>query len=159
MNQTKGFRFISAKSLRFLGISLVLAALSGCAAHPAPTPVPPSPIKDWTITPTWNYDFTNFVPCSATVTKGCVSGFTWGYLQGSTQIPLKTSPASVCSGATQPEVCTDTANALLGIGNVTPYVVANFVDNNGVANATAMDQGPLDTVAAGLATNLTWTRK
>ena len=141
-------------------LAIVVLGLSGCAGQrPAPTPIPPSPIKDWTVTATWSYDFTNFPICSATVTKGCISGFTWGYLQGSTQIPLKTSPTSACSGATQPETCTDTANSQLGIGSVIPYGIANGIDNNGNPVSSVAAQGPPDIVALGLVTNLGWTRK
>lgn len=129
--------------------------LVGCTKHVTPTP-PPS--IDWTITGTWNYDFTNFVPCSATVTKGCISGFSWGYLQGSTQVVLKTSPASVCTGTTQPQTCTDSANSLLGIGAVSFFIVTNGVDNAGNA-VTASATGNTVTVALGAATNAQFTIK
>jgi hypothetical protein len=135
---------------------LVFALLAaGCSGH---RPIRP-PVKDWTITVTFNYDFTNFPQCSATVTKGCVNGFTWGYLQGTTQIPLKTSPVSVCTGATQPEACTDSANALLGIGTVVYYAQANGIDNNGNAVSSALDQSAPDNIVIGVPAGLRGTRQ
>lgn len=93
---------------------------------------------DFLSTVNFNYDFTNFAPCSTTVTTGCVSGFKWGYLNGSgVQVPLKTSPTSICSGTTQPEKCTDSVNSQLPMGSLTFYAVATFVDNTGAAGTTA----------------------
>src|SRR5690348_9511785 len=99
---------ITSKLYSIALIGICLASI-GCP-KPGATP-PPQINKDWAITVSLNYDFTNFVPCSSTVTKGCISGFTWGYLQGSTQVPVKTSPASICSGTVQPETCIDTGNS------------------------------------------------
>jgi hypothetical protein len=144
--------------LLLCGICLASAGLGGCV-HSAPvTPPAPPPTKDWTITATWNYDFTNFKPCSATLTSGCISGFTWGYMLGTTQVAIKTSAPSVCTGSTQPETCTDTGNSTLGIGTVTMYCVADYVDNSGNAGATASSTFS-DQVQAALVTNLTVTQK
>jgi hypothetical protein len=141
---------VKANVLLFF-LTCVLSA--GCASRqPTPAPVP-SPL-DWTVTATWNFDFTNFVVCSATVTKGCVSGFTWGYLQGATPVPLKTSPPTVCTGTTQPRSCTDTANATVGIGAVMPYAIANGFDNNGAAVTSAVVNGTPVNVQIGLPTNV-----
>lgn len=131
------------------GLVLFIAVfLGGCPKQAAVNPPAPAPAKtDWTITAKWSEDFTDFAPCSATVTKGCVSGFTWGYLQGATQVPLKTSAPSVCSGSTQPEACADTVNGTLGIGPVTFYIVANYVDNAGNAGSTAADESAEQNVA------------
>ena len=106
---------------------LTLLILVGCSAK---APVP-APIKDWSITVGFNYDFTNFPVCSATVTKGCITGFTWGYTQGTVSTPLKTSTTTICTGSTQPLACVDTANSTLGIGPTTFYAIANGIDNNG----------------------------
>jgi hypothetical protein len=156
---------------RALFIGLLL--FSGCAAQ-KPAPVP-APLRDWTITANWQYDFSNFPSCSATVTTGCVTGFTWGYLKGATQtqVPLKTSllPFTPCAVApavqvppcvdttTTPLTFHDTANGIVGIGPVTPYVVANGLDNNGVAVSSTPDLAAVDNVTIGSATNAGWTRK
>lgn len=117
----------------------LLLLLVGCGGANVVTNTPPPVNADWTITVSFSYDFTNYVPCSASVTKGCISGFTWGYVQGTTSVPLKTSPPNVCTGTTQPETCIDTANSTLGIGSVVPYAVANGFDNSGnpVSSASA----------------------
>ena len=133
--------------MRRTGLLIAVLLVAGCGAH-VPAPVP-QPLKDWTITATWNYNFTNYVPCSATVTKGCISSFTWGYLQGTTPIPLKTSAVSVCAGTTQPESCTDTTNATVGIGSIVPYIIASGVDNNGNSVSSSSDQGTAVNVAIG----------
>jgi hypothetical protein len=140
---------------------LIILIMWGCAAKvPATTNTAElNKNKDWSITVTWNYDFTNYVLCSATVTKGCISGFTWGYIQGGVSIPIKTSAPSVCTGTTQPEICGDSGNALLGIGPATPYVVANYIDNNGNTLSSSQALGALDTVPAGNPTSVTWNRK
>jgi hypothetical protein len=146
-------------SAAFVGVSLCFAALfiAGCAARKSAgnSPVNSPLAKDWTITVAWQENFTNYVPCSSTVTKGCVSGFTWGYLQGPTQVPLKTSAASVCAASSsgadaplaQPEMCTDSINATLGIGPVTFYVVANYIDNVGNPGTTAADESAQQNVS------------
>jgi hypothetical protein len=129
---------------KIIGLLLLVLATAGCPNASAPNP--PAINPDWTITATWSFDFTNFSPCSATVTKGCVSGFSWGYIQGTNQVPLKTSPASVCTGATQPESCSDTANSVLGIGPTIFYVKANGIDNNGAVVTSNQAQSPSQTV-------------
>ena len=125
----------------------------GCHA----TPNPPPPPKDWLITVTFNYDFTNFVPCSGTVTKGCISGFTWGYVEGGTNFPLKTSLPAICTGTTNPKPCTDTANSTLGIGPWNAYVVATGIDNNGAVVSSLQANSPVATVVIGNPTNVTAT--
>lgn len=137
-----------------LAVSLLLV---GCPHNP-PAPVPP-PLRDWTITVTFNYNFTNYPVCSVTVTTGCVNGFTWGYLQGAKVVPLKTSPTTICTGSTQPQTCTDSANAQLGIGPITPYCVANGVDNNGSAVSSVQDTGPVDNIVLIPPANLSETRQ
>src|SRR6202050_5876188 len=85
---------------------------------PVTPPAPPPVNKDWLITASCSYNFTNFMQCSTSVTSGCITGFTWGYLNAQgVQVPLKTSPPAVCSGASQPQACTDTANRQLTIGS------------------------------------------
>jgi hypothetical protein len=119
----------------------------------------PSPGQDWTITINFTEDFTNFVPCSATVTKGCISGFTWGYIAGGVSTPLKTSPVTVCSGATQPETCIDTATSMLGIGTWNAYAIANGFDNSGNAVTSTTATSPTYTVTIGAPANLTASAK
>jgi hypothetical protein len=122
-------------------------------APPAPPPVD----KDWLITASFSYNFTNYMQCSASVTSGCVTGFTWGYLnaQGA-QVPLKTSPVAVCSGASQPQACTDTANSQLPIGLDTFTIVVNYIDSTGKSQITSPVTSASPTViAAGLPQNFT----
>jgi hypothetical protein len=95
--------------------------------------------------------------CSASVTSGCITGFTWGYLnaQGA-QVPLKTSPASVCSGATQPQTCSDTTNSQLPIGSDTFTIVVNYIDSTGKSQVTSPVTSASPTViAAGLPQSFT----
>lgn len=135
---------------------LLVCVLCGCSAgsHPVKPPGPP-PNKDFTISVTFNYDFTNFAACSSTVTKGCISGFAWGYLQGANAVPLKTSATTVCTGATQPEACTDSTNSQLPMGSLTFFVVANIVDNVGTVGQTAQGlSGTPTVVTAGAPTNV-----
>lgn len=118
----------------FLPLLLVLV-LAGCATK-TPVPVPPPINKDWTITATFNFDFTNFNACSANVPTGCITGFTWGYLNGATQVPLHTAPVTICAGTNQPQACNDVAQSKLPIGGVTFYASANFIDNKGVSGTS-----------------------
>jgi hypothetical protein len=120
----------------------VASFVAGCAARKSVgnSPVNSPAAKDWTITATWQENFTNYVPCSSRVTRGCISGFTWGYLQGTTQVPLKTSAPSVCAGSTQPETCTDSTDATLGIGPVTFYVIASYMDNAANPGSTGAEE-------------------
>lgn len=149
---------------RFLSLALLsVLFLAGCPKNnpvpvpaPAPSPAPPDN-KDFTINTTWKYDFTNFAACSGSVTTGCISGFSWGYINAANaQVPLKTSPASACSGTTQPETCADVTNSQLPMGSVNFYLVANFVNNSGAAASTAAvnPNAPL-TITAGLPTAFT----
>jgi hypothetical protein len=121
-------------------------------------PAPPPVNKDWLITASFTYNFTNYMQCSASpasgtsVTSGCITGFTWGYLnaQGA-QVPLKTSPVAVCSGASQPQACTDTANSQLPIGSDTFTIVVNYIDSTGKPQVTSPVTSASPTViAAGL---------
>jgi hypothetical protein len=153
-------------------IGLVLFCVGCVAQKPVPVPIP-APLRDWTLTANWQYDFTNFATCSTTVTAGCVTGFTWGYLKGTTQVPLKTSllPFTPCAVApavqvppcvdttTTPLTFHDTASGVVGIGPVTPYVVANGLDNNGVAVSSTPDLAAVDNVTIGSATNAGWKRQ
>src|ERR1700683_2746453 len=99
--------------------------LASCTKTVSVTPPAPPPVnKDWLITASFSYNFTNYMECSASVTSGCITGFTWGYLNAQgVQVPLKTSPPAVCSGASQPQACTDTANSQLPIGSDTFTIV------------------------------------
>jgi len=125
-----------------LGLVTILATsfwLASCTKTVPVTPPAPPPVnKDWLITASFSYNFTNYMQCSASVTSGCITGFTWGYLnsQGA-QVPLKTSPVAICSGATQPQPCTDTANSQLPIGSDTFSIVVNYIDSAGKPQVTS----------------------
>ena len=141
------------KRLLLIGLAVFCV---GCAAQrPTPIPVPPTPLRDWTITANWNYDFTNTPQCSTTITVGCINGFTWGYLKGTTQVPLSTitPPLIACTGATQPMACTVTVNSTVGIGNIVFYIVANGLDNNGVASTSPVVNSAAVPVSTGAVTN------
>jgi hypothetical protein len=127
--------------------------LASCTKTVPVTPPAPPPVnKDWLITATFSYNFTNYMQCSASVTSGCITGFTWGYLNAQgTQVPLKTSPVAVCSGTSQPQACTDTANSQLPIGSDAFTIVVNYIDSAGKAQVTSPVTSASPTViAAGL---------
>lgn len=128
-------------------------ALTGCAKKPVIV-TPPGPPVDFPVTIHFNYDFTNFFVCSATVAKGCVSGFSWGYMQGATQVPLDTVTTAACSGA-QPQTCSDLKNSQLPIGSVIFYVRANIIDNVGVIGQSAPGLTVPSAVPADAPTNVT----
>lgn len=87
--------------------------------------------KTVSVTVKFNYDFSGFATCSSTVTRSCVSGFTWGYLSGTSRTALHTTTAAVCSG--QPAACTDSISVQMPSTQPTVfYVVANGVDSAGL---------------------------
>ncbi len=140
------------KTINILVLTVALI-FAGCAAQNPVTPVVPVN-PDFTINVTFNYDYTNFAACSGTLTKGCISGFTWGYLQGTTQVQLKTSANTACTGTTQPEACSDSTNSQLPMGSLTFYVIANYIDNSGNTGSTSAATTPTPTtVTAGAPTN------
>lgn len=124
--------------------------LCGCAMQPVIPPTPAPINKDFTITATWTHDFTNFAACSTTVTKGCITGFSWGYLTGSTQTVLHTTTTAACTGSTQPMSCKDVMNSQLPIApNGLPFFqVANYIDNTGATGSIAANQFSLTLNAA-----------
>ena len=144
--------------MRKLTLIFALLAIAGCGKTvpvnpPAPTP---APNKDFTVTATFNYDFTNFAACSSAVKTGCISGFSWGYLTGSgSQIPLHTATTAACTGTTQPEACTDVTNSQLPMGSVTFYFVATFINNAGTAGVGSVSNSAPVTVTVGTPTNIT----
>src|ERR1700683_5453210 len=95
---------------------------------PVTPPAPPPVNKDWLIIASFSCNFKNYIQCGASVTSGCITGFTWCYLnaQGA-QVPLKTSPVTVCAGASQPQACTDTANSQLPIGSGTFSLLVEYI--------------------------------
>lgn len=122
---------------------LTILVASFCVASctksvPVTPPAAPPADKDWLITASFSYNFTNYMQCGASVTSGCITGFTWGYLnaQGA-QVPLKTSPVTACSGTTQPQACTDTANSQLPIGSNAFTIVVNYIDAAGKPQITS----------------------
>jgi hypothetical protein len=149
-----------------LTILIALLWLASCTKSvPVTPPAPPPANKDWLITATFSYNFTNYMQCSASsasganVTSGCITGFTWGYLNAQgTQVPLKTSPVTVCSGASQPQACTDTANSQLPIGSNTFTIVVNYIDSAGEPQTTSPVTAASPTlIAAGLPQSFTIT--
>jgi len=157
--QGTGWQKILAR-LMLLTISAMLICLTSCTKSVPVTPPAPPPVnKDWLITASFSYNFTNYMQCSASVTSGCISGFTWGYLNAAgAQVPLKTSAASVCSGTAQPQACTDTANSQLPIGSDTFTIVVNYIDSTGKPQVTAPVTAASPTViAAGLPSAFTVT--
>lgn len=144
--------------LVFLALGLVLSGCHGASTVPVTTTPPPSPNPDWTLVAKFNFDFTNYVPCSTAVTKGCITGFTFGYSQSGSNVPLKTSTVSICTGATQPQTCTDTVNSVLGIGPTVFYVTANGIDNSGAAVTSATNSSSIDNVVLIPPTNIIVTR-
>ena len=138
----------------FLPIVLIAPFwFASCAKTVPVTPPAPPPVnKDWLITASFSYNFTNYMQCGASVTSGCITGFTWGYLNAQgTQVPLKPSPVTVCSGASQPQACTDTANSQLPIGSDSFTIVVNYIDSTGKPQITSPVTSSSPTViAAGL---------
>lgn len=134
-------------------------SLCGCAKHIPTNPPPPPPLVDFPVTVNWGYNFMNFFTCSATITKGCVSGFTWGYLQDTTQVPLNTVTTTACTGATMQKTCSDLKNSQLPIGAVTFYVRANIIDNAGVIGQSAPGLTVPSAVPADAPTNVTESHK
>ena len=143
----------NAVKIYLLTILTMSSWLASCAKTLSVTPPAPPPVnKDWLITASFSYNFTNYMQCSASVTSGCITGFTWGYLnaQGE-QVPLKTSLVTVCSGTSQPQACTDTANSQLPIGSDTFTIVVNYIDSAGKPQVTSPVVSATPTViAAGL---------
>lgn len=156
---------------RLTAVLFAAISLAGCGMKPAAVVIPPAPVqKDWTITDTWQYNFTNYVTCSASVTKGCISGFTYGFVINGAAIPTATlaEPISACSvsvtvncqsGSTQPVTITAQAMQLLGIGPVTPYVVANYVDNAGNVLSSSQDAAAQQSIPAATPTGLLSTQQ
>jgi hypothetical protein len=146
--------------LILLTILATLICLVSCTKSVPVTPPAPPPVnKDWLITASFSYNFTNYMQCSASVTSGCITGFTWGYANAQgVQIPLKTSAVSVCSGSAQPQACTDTANSQLPIGSNIFTIVVNYIDAAGKPQVTAPVTAASPTViAAGLPSGFTIT--
>lgn len=134
------------KKIALLLFMLLCLSLVACVHNVTP---PPPPNQDFTVTATWQYNFSNFPGCSSTVTTSCISGFTWGYLNGSTQVPLKTSLPSACTGSTQPESCTDNTQSLLPMGSVTFYLVVNTMNSSGQAGSLPpVNSNPVTTAAS-----------
>src|ERR1700722_3550103 len=132
-------RAIEPQRLVVLTILTTVICLASCTKSVPVTPPAPPPVnKDWLITASFTYNFTNYMRCSASVTSGCITGFTWGYTnaQGA-QVPLKTSAVSVCSGTAQPQACTDTSNSQLPIGSNIFTIVVNYIDAAGKPQVTA----------------------
>lgn len=102
----------------------------------------------------FNFDWTNFNACTTAAPLGCINGFTWGYLNGTTQMPLHTTDTTICTGA-QPQVCADTTQSKLPIGQVSFYVVANYVDNTGASGVSnALTTATPTTIAVNSLSNL-----
>lgn len=151
--------------LALLSILLLSIVAAGCGARTVVTVPPPTPspsgnadfVLDWA----WQQSVANSPLCTASVTTSCVKSFTWGYSVSGAQTPVKTTslPYSACpaqipnpadlscqtaaNGAGIVQFY-DTANSLLPLGGTgsTPYVVTNWVDMNGNAQATSPATAP-----------------
>ena len=134
--------------MKLLSGLLTMILLAGCAGRvPAPSPVPPNQPKDWTVTVNFDFNFTNYVPCSTTVTKSCITGFTWGYSSVGVNTPLATlaEPVPVCTSSLtencttggSPAHFTVQTNSLLPIGSVGFFAKANYIDQNGAAASSS----------------------
>ena len=153
-----------------IGLAILAIVLAGCPSNaPAPTPPPtPTPPVDWTIDANWQFQFTNFPPCSGTVTKSCVSGFSWGFIESGVQLaPVKTTaiasfaacpatlpspPDLTCQQPANSQGFTtlvDVGNSLLPVGGTgaTIYVIVNGFDQNGVAAQSPAATGNTVTLA------------
>lgn len=153
------------------GLLLVSLMLAGCgAAPPVSTGTPPPVNKDWTITGTWFYDFTNYMGCSPTITAGCISGFTWGYMNGTMLVPIATlsEPIPACSATvtencqvtstTQPVTIKFQGNSQLPIGNISFGVEAADISQQGATQQSPIDVSATATpVVAGAPTNISIT--
>ena len=154
--------FSSPYCTRAAGLkALVLTAallLSSACAHRVTPPVPSPVNKDYTITATWNYDFTNIVPCSASVAKGCISSYSIIYSSpsGSTKVTLSTAPVTSCSGTKQLESCSFVFNSQLPVApnGLVWTVVTNFIDVNGTNGSTSGATGNTTDVVAGEASSV-----
>jgi hypothetical protein len=141
---------------KILGIAILAVFLCGCPNTPVVvTPPAPAPTPvDFTIDTNAQFSFTNFPACSASVSKSCVSGFSWGFVVSGVQgAPVKTTPIAsfVACPATLPSppditcmqptdsagnnLMVDFGNSLLPIGGTgaTIYWVTNGIDQNGNA--------------------------
>lgn len=143
---------------KIVPVLLSLMFLAGCAHQPVTPPTPPPTNLDYTITATWNYDFTNTVPCSASVTKGCISSYSVIYANpaGTTKVTLASAPVTSCSGTKQPEACSFVFNSQLPVApnGLVWSVVTNFIDVNGTNGSTSGATGNTTNVIAGEATSI-----
>lgn len=138
---------------------VLCVVLAGCTKKPVTPPVPPPINPDFAITLTWNYDFTNNPVCSASVTKGCISGFTVGYLQGSAVVALPNNsvPVSACTGAAQPQTCKYNGNSQLPIGQITWIASATGFDTNGTAVSASTNSASATSITLPSPTNVVGT--
>lgn len=148
--------------MKIIVLAIATLMLAGCSTQPVhiTTPPPPPTTVDFPVTVTWQYDFTNFFPCSTTVTKGCINTFSVGYQSGSMQVVLNTAPVTACTGTTQPESCTTSFNTKLPVSpspGLTWSVVTNFLDVNGNAGSTSAAPGNTTPINASVATNVSAT--
>lgn len=125
------------KSMRHIvmrHIVVLLILVSGCMGQGQTAPPKTLRVKkDFQITVGWSYNFTNMISCMPPDSTGCLTSFSWGYIAGDgvTQIQLKISPLTICTGSTQPLTCTDSINAKLPIGSLTFYTTINYIDTTG----------------------------
>lgn len=126
----------------------LLFVLAGCAHNTGTNPPAPPPANaDHTITLTFQQNFADNPPCSATVTTSCINGFDEGYAAGAAQTQLHTDTAAICTGSTQPENCSTTFNAVVPLGPVVFYVTTTGVNASGAAVASSSAEAPAVNVA------------
>lgn len=144
--------------MKIRAIALALLFLAGCSHSTAVNPPAPPPANaDHSITLSWTQSEANNGACSSTVTTSCLSGYTEGYLSGTTKVSLHTDTMAVCTGSNSAALaCTSTFNGTLPIGSVTFYVVLNYADSNGNAQSlAAVTTATATQVAADAPTGLT----
>jgi hypothetical protein len=114
---------------------VLLLFLAGCKANPTP---PPPPVNaDHSITMLWSQSEANNGPCSTSVTTSCLSGYSEGYMNGTTFEMLHTDTMAVCSGTAEPLACTTMFNATIPIGSIEFALVLDYKDQNGAAQTVA----------------------
>jgi hypothetical protein len=123
---------------KLLLFAVLLLLLAGCAIRKPPV-TPPGP-ADFTLdVSVTSEDLVNFPPCSAALSKGCITGYPWGYCAlGSTAsacaapVTVKTAPPPA-AGTT----VADQSNALLPMGTQFGWISLSYNDQNGAAQTTA----------------------
>lgn len=156
LSRLRRFVVLPRASLACVALAGLAAGMVGCKNNVV---TPPVTNADHTVTLKWSQNEADNPPCSATVTKSCLSGYTEGFVFGGTTTALHSDDMSVCTGTTEPLSCTTTfQTAALPIGTVNFSLVLNYVDGNGAAQSlAAVTTGTATTVAADAPTSFSAT--